>query len=155
MAELNNLPIGTYTLKEIKAPTGYVSDDKTQTIEVKTGETGAVQIVNNKVKGNIEIKKLSDSGKVLPNVEFTVFTEDGKEVQKVVTKENGIANVEGLTYGKYYFLETKTPNGYIEIKQSILLKLKSTIKHLLTVENTEVKGSVKLLKVDNEDISKN
>ena len=56
MAELNNLPIGTYTLKEIKAPTGYVSDDKTQTIEVKTGETGAVQIVNNKVKGNIEIK---------------------------------------------------------------------------------------------------
>ena len=44
----------------------------------------------------------------------------------------------------------------LEIKQSILLKLKSTIKHLLfTVENTEVKGSVKLLKVDNEDISKN
>ena len=58
MAELNNLPIGTYTLKEIKAPTGYVSDDKPQTIEVKTGETGAVQIVNNKVKGNIEIKSL-------------------------------------------------------------------------------------------------
>ena len=39
----------------------------------------------------------------------------------------------------------------LEIKQSILLKLKSTIKQ---VENTEVKGSVKLLKVDNEDISK-
>ncbi len=58
MAELNNLPIGTYTLKEIKAPTGYVSDDKPQTIEVKTGETGAVQIVNNKVKGSIEIKSL-------------------------------------------------------------------------------------------------
>ena len=58
IAELNNLPIGTYTLKEIKAPTGYVSDDKPQTIEVKTGETGAVQIVNNKVKGNIEIKSL-------------------------------------------------------------------------------------------------
>lgn len=81
-AELNNLPIGTYTVKEIKAPTGYVSGDKPQTIEVKTGEIGAVQVVNNKVKGNIEIKKLSDSGKMLPNVEFTVFTEDGKEVKK-------------------------------------------------------------------------
>ncbi|EOO67414.1 TQXA domain-containing protein [Bacillus cereus VD196] len=155
MAELNNLPIGTYTLKEIKAPTGYVSDDKTQTIEVKTGETGAVQIVNNKVKGNIEIKKLSDSGKVLPNVEFTVFTEDGKEVQKVVTKENGIANVEGLTYGKYYFLETKTPNGYIGNKTKYPFEIKEHNKTLtFTVENTEVKGSVKLLKVDNEDISK-
>ncbi|MFJ6276831.1 VaFE repeat-containing surface-anchored protein [Bacillus thuringiensis] len=155
MAELNNLPIGTYTLKEIKAPTGYVSDDKPQTIEVKTGETGAVQIVNNKVKGNIEIKKLSDSGKVLPNVEFTVFTEDGKEVQKVVTKENGIANVEGLTYGKYYFLETKTPNGYIGNKTKYPFEIKEHNKTLtFTVENTEVKGSVKLLKVDNEDISK-
>ncbi|MED3681910.1 SpaA isopeptide-forming pilin-related protein [Bacillus thuringiensis] len=155
MAELNNLPIGTYTLKEIKAPTGYVSGDKPQTIEVKTGETGAVQIVNNKIKGNIEIKKLSDSGKVLPNVEFTVFTEDGKEVTKVVTKENGIANVEGLTYGKYYFLETKTPNGYIGNKTKYPFEIKEHNKTLtFTVENTEVKGSVKLLKVDNEDISK-
>ncbi|MDA2340902.1 VaFE repeat-containing surface-anchored protein [Bacillus cereus] len=155
MAELNNLPIGTYKLKEIKAPTGYVSDDKPQTIEVKTGETGAVQIVNNKVKGNIEIKKLSDSGKILPNVEFTVFTEDGKEVKKVVTKENGIANVEGLTYGKYYFLETKTPNGYIGNKTKYPFEIKEHNKTLtFTVENTEVKGSVKLLKVDNEDISK-
>ncbi|HDX9678108.1 TPA: VaFE repeat-containing surface-anchored protein, partial [Bacillus cereus] len=133
----------------------YVSDDKPQTIEVKTGETGAVQIVNNKVKGNIEIKKLSDSGKILPNVEFTVFTEDGKEVKKVVTKENGIANVEGLTYGKYYFLETKTPNGYIGNKTKYPFEIKEHNKTLtFTVENTEVKGSVKLLKVDNEDISK-
>lgn len=154
-AELNNLPIGTYTVKEIKAPTGYVSGDKPQTIEVKTGEIEAVQVVNNKVKGNIEIKKLSDSGKMLPNVEFTVFTEDGKEVKKVVTKENGIANVDGLTYGKYYFLETKTPNGYIGSKTKYPFEIKEHNKPLtFTVENTEVKGSVKLLKVDNEDISK-
>ncbi|OJD43507.1 collagen-binding protein [Bacillus sp. 4048] len=154
-AELNSLPIGTYTVKEIKAPTGYVSGDKPQTIEVKTGEIGAVQVVNNKVKGNIEIKKLSDSGKMLPNVEFTVFTEDGKEVKKVVTKENGIANVDGLTYGKYYFLETKTPNGYIGNKTKYPFEIKEHNKTLtFTVENTEVKGSVKLLKVDNEDISK-
>ncbi|MFE9081042.1 VaFE repeat-containing surface-anchored protein [Bacillus mobilis] len=154
-AELNNLPIGTYTVKEIKAPTGYVLGDKPQTIEVKTGETGAVQIVNNKAKGNIEIKKLSDSGKVLPNVEFTVFTEEGKEVKKAVTKENGIANVDGLTFGKYYFLETKTPNGYIGNKTKYPFEIKEHNKTLtFTVENTEVKGSVKLLKVDNEDISK-
>ncbi|MDI6678303.1 VaFE repeat-containing surface-anchored protein [Bacillus wiedmannii] len=154
-AELNNLPIGTYTVKEIKAPTGYVLGDKPQTIEVKTGETGAVQIVNNKAKGNIEIKKLSDSGKVLPNVEFTVFTEDGKEVKKAVTKENGIANVEALTFGKYYFLETKAPNGYIGNKTKYPFEIKEHNKTMtFTVENTEVKGSVKLLKVDNEDISK-
>ncbi|KFM95104.1 TQXA domain-containing protein [Bacillus clarus] len=155
IAELNNLSIGTYIIKEIKAPTGYVSGDKPQTIEVKTGETGEIQVVNNKVKGNIEIKKLSDSGKVLSGVEFTVFSEDGKEVKKVVTNENGIAKADGLTYGKYFFLETKTPNGYIVNKTKYPFEIKEHNKTItFTVENTQVKGSVKLLKVDNEDISK-
>ncbi|MGG0458405.1 SpaA isopeptide-forming pilin-related protein [Bacillus mycoides] len=155
IAEQNNLPIGTYTVKEIKAPTGYMSGDKPQIIEVKTGETGEIKVVNNKIKGNIEIKKLSDSGEVLSNVEFTVFTEDGKEVKKVVTNENGIAKVDGLTYDKYYFLETKAPNGYVVNKTKYPFEIKEHNKTLtFTVENTEVKGSVKLLKVDNEDISK-
>ena len=35
MAELNNLPIGTYTLKEIKAPTGYVTDDKHKLLKLR------------------------------------------------------------------------------------------------------------------------
>ncbi|EEK53247.1 hypothetical protein bcere0004_54510 [Bacillus cereus BGSC 6E1] len=92
---------------------------------------------------------------MLPNVEFTVFTEDGKEVKKAVTNENGIAKVEGLTFGKYYFLETKTPNGYIGNKTKYPFEIKEHNKTLtFTVENTEVKGSVKLLKVDTEDISK-
>ncbi|MCI4060401.1 prealbumin-like fold domain-containing protein, partial [Bacillus cereus] len=82
----------------------------------------------------------------------TVFTEDGKEVQKVVTKDNGIANVEGLTYGKYYFLETKTPNVYIGNKTKYPFEIKEHNKTLtFKVENTEVKGSVNLLKVVNED----
>lgn len=75
-------------------------------------------------------------------------------MKKVVTKENGIANVEDA-YGKYYFLETKTPNGYIGNKTKYPFEIKEHNKTLtFTVENTEVKGSVKLLKVDNEDISK-
>ena len=77
-------------------------------------------------------------------------------MKKAVTNENGIAKVEGLTFGKYYFLETKTPNGYIGNKTKYPFEIKEHNKTLtFTVENIEVKGSVKLLKVDNEDISKN
>ena len=44
----------------------------------------------------------------------------------------------------------------LEIKQKYPFEIKEHNKTLtFTVENTEVKGSVKLLKVDNEDVSKN
>ncbi|MEB4820306.1 SpaA isopeptide-forming pilin-related protein, partial [Bacillus thuringiensis] len=74
IASLSSLEIGTYTLKEVKSPTGYVMNEQPQQIEVKTGEIARVTVQNNKVKGCIEIKKLSDSGKTLSKVEFTVFT---------------------------------------------------------------------------------
>lgn len=35
VAELGNLELGTYTVKEVKAPTGYVLDANPKTFEVK------------------------------------------------------------------------------------------------------------------------
>lgn len=58
-------------------------------------------------------------------------------------------------YGKYYFLEIKIFNGYIGNKIKYFFEIKEYNKiFIFIVENIEVKGSVKLLKVDNEDISK-
>ncbi|MBJ7988220.1 SpaA isopeptide-forming pilin-related protein, partial [Bacillus cereus] len=73
-----------------------------QPLEVKTGEVATITVQNVKVTGNIEIKKLSDSGKTLPKVEFTVYTAEGKEITKPPTNEQRIAQVKDLPYGKYY-----------------------------------------------------
>ncbi|MFZ7759983.1 SpaA isopeptide-forming pilin-related protein [Bacillus thuringiensis] len=154
-ASLSGLEIGNYTLKEVKAPTGYVLNDQPQKIEVKTGEVATITVANTKVKGNIEIKKLSDSGKTLPKVEFAVHTADGKEVTKTVTNEQGIAQVKDLPYGKYYFVETKGVEGYLINKTKYPFEIKEQGKTLsFTVENKEVKGNVQLLKVDGENPDK-
>lgn len=89
IASLSSLEIGTYTFKEVKSPTGYVMNEQPQQIEVKTGEIARVTVQNNKVKGSIEIKKLSDRGKTLSKVEFTVFTAEGKEVTKQLQTSKG------------------------------------------------------------------
>ncbi|MGG3043099.1 SpaA isopeptide-forming pilin-related protein [Bacillus anthracis] len=155
VASLSGLEIGTYTLKEVKSPTGYVMNGQPQQIEVKTGEVARVTVQNNKVKGNIEIKKLSDSGKTLPKVEFTVYTEEGKEVTKTITNEQGIAQVKDLQYGKYYFVETKGVEGYLLNQTKYPFEIKEQGKTLtFTVENKEVKGNVQLLKVDGENPDK-
>lgn len=154
-ASLSGLEIGNYTLKEVKAPTGYVLNNEPQKIEVKTGEVATITVANTKVKGNIEIKKLSDSGKTLPKVEFAVHTADGKEVTKTVTNEQGIAQVKDLPYGQYYFVETKGVEGYLLNQTKYPFEIKEQGKTLtFTVENKEVKGNVQLLKVDGENPDK-
>ncbi|HDR5268933.1 TQXA domain-containing protein [Bacillus thuringiensis] len=155
IASLSSLEIGTYTLKEVKSPTGYVMNEQLQQIEVKTGEVATITVQNVKVKGNIEIKKLSDSGKTLPKVEFTVYTAEGKEITKTTTNEQGIAQVKNLPYGKYYFVETKGVEGYLLNQTKYPFEIKEQGKTLtFTVENKEVKGNVQLLKVDGENPDK-
>ncbi|MES9700658.1 VaFE repeat-containing surface-anchored protein [Bacillus sp. JJ927] len=156
MAELNNLPIGTYTVKEIKAPTGYVSGDKPQTIEVKTGETGAVQVVNNKVKGDLEITKVdvADGNNKLPNAEFTIYNEAGKEVVKGKTDDKGIAKFEKLPFGKYTYKETVAPKGYILNEETFSFEIKENgqiIKHIVKDEKIP---SIKTTATDKTDGTK-
>ncbi|MED1107693.1 VaFE repeat-containing surface-anchored protein [Bacillus paramycoides] len=151
-AVLSNLPIGAYTIKEVKAPDGHVLNPTPQAIEIKTGETATVQLKNESIKGNIEIKKLSDNGKVLPGVEFTVFTEDGKAVTKVITNKEGIAKIEGLTFGKYYFQETKALDGYVPNNIKYSFEIKEHNKTLnFEVKNQGVTGGLEITKVDVAD----
>ncbi|KIV72281.1 Cell wall surface anchor family protein [Bacillus mycoides] len=152
VATLSNLPIGTYTVKEVKAPEGHVLSDNIQTIEVKTGEIATIEVKNESIKGNIEIKKLSDNGKILPGVEFTVFKEDGKAVTKVTTNKDGIAKVDGLTFGKYYFQESKALDGYILNTTKYPFEVKEHNKTLtFEVKNQGVTGGLEITKVDVAD----
>lgn len=151
IAEMSNLELGTYIVKEVKAPIGYVLDATPKPFEVKTGEVAFIELKNEQIKGSIQIKKSSDSGKVLPGVEFTVFTSDGKAVQQVTTNKEGIAKVDSIPYGKYYFQETKALDGYLLNKTKYPFEVKEHHKTLtFEVKNEQVKGNVQLLKVDQE-----
>ncbi|OQR53465.1 VaFE repeat-containing surface-anchored protein [Bacillus sp. CDB3] len=151
-AVLSNLSIGAYTIKEIKAPEGHILNPTPQIIEIKTGETASIQLKNESIKGNIEIKKLSDNGKVLTGVEFTIFTEDGKAVTKVITNKEGIAKKEGLTFGKYYFQETQALDGYVPNNTKYSFEIKEHNKTLsFEVKNQGVTGGLEITKVDVAD----
>ncbi|NKW95913.1 VaFE repeat-containing surface-anchored protein [Bacillus toyonensis] len=154
VATLSNLPIGTYKVKEVKAPEGHLLGNNIQTIEVKTGEIATIEVKNESIKGNIEIKKLSDNGKILPGVEFTVFKEDGKTVTKVKTNKDGIAKVDGLTFGKYYFQESKALDGYILNTTKYPFEVKEHNKTLtFEVKNQGVTGGLEIKKVDVADVN--
>ena len=54
---LENLKIGTYFIKEIKAPKGYLINENTYNVEVKAGETSSIRIKNEKPTGSLIINK--------------------------------------------------------------------------------------------------
>ncbi|WP_144572316.1 thioester domain-containing protein [Bacillus paramycoides] len=153
IAELGNLPIGIYNVKEIQAPAGYVLDSNVKKIEVKTGETALLEMKNENVKGELEITKVdvADGNTKLPNAEFTIYNEQGKEVAKGKTNEQGVAKFK-LLYGKYTYKETIAPNGYVMNEETFSFEIKENgeiIKHI--VQDKKVEGELEITKVDVAD----
>lgn len=147
VATLSNLPIGTYAVKEIKAPEGYVLNQNIQTVEVKTGETATIEVKNQIITGDLEITKVdvADGNNKLVGAEFTIYNEQGEEVVKGKTNEQGIAKFEKLPYGKYTYKETLAPEGYVLNEETFSFEIKQDgeiIKHVVKNKKKEVASTV-------------
>ena len=107
----DNLPYGTYYVKEIAAPQGYIlGSESSDGITIKkTAAHGTITMTNEKyTAGSITIKKVDENGNPLAGAEFTLLPGRISET----TGANGIAVFDGLTEGTYTIIETKSPTGY-------------------------------------------
>lgn len=161
------LPLGKYTVKETKAPAGYLPDDAIYAFEIREANTIVTigyKVVNGETQsvgemyfhdkkdenyegGGIGIVKKSDTGKMLTGAEFTVYSASGEPVAVLVTNAAGVARTGemDLPLGTYTIRETKTPDGY---KPDTTARTVSITKNMQMVElnytNESKKGSVEL-----------
>ena len=116
-AKSRDLLYGKYTMKETKAPQGYLPSDTVYEINVNTdGQIIKFDIENNIKKGKVEIiKKDSELKEDLPlaGAEFTIYDLNRNEVDKLITDQNGYAISKDIRYGRYIMKETKAPQGYL------------------------------------------
>ena len=114
VAESKNLEMGKYYYKEVKAPQGIKVDDTLYAFEiVEDGQNVIENMVNYYIRGSFKIYKLAENtNKPLANAEFKIYDEARQEIATLITDEEGIATIDNLVYGTYYFKETKAPNGY-------------------------------------------
>ena len=145
-----NLAVGDYYFKETKAPKGYILSTKQYNFEIKAdtiSEVRQVEVTNEKEEeeiklGLVELKKVdsSNSSKVLQGAEFSLYHSNGKLIKEnLPTDKNGLLTVPDLEEGKYYFIETKAPTGYILSQE----------KHFFTI-NVGEKASIAKITVTNE-----
>lgn len=148
-AYIENLDIGTYTLKEIKTKEGYYLASDRQ-IEINWNETNIQKIENRKQKGQIEVYKVDkeNNKQKLEGVIFEVLDENKKRIETIITNKEGYTITSELPIGKYYLKEVKTNNKYILNQELIEVQIKNEQITTLNVENQKKKGQIEIYKVD-------
>lgn len=136
---------GVYTVREKKAPAGFVLTDKAVTFTVSAeGEiTGTTQIVNTPTR--VVITKVDKaSGAKLPGAQISILDSKSKEVYSGVTNENGELAVIYLPPGEYAYTEVKAPSGYGRnpAAKSFIVEADGTVTGDMTLENEKIEAVI-------------
>ena len=154
-AELSELPLGTYSVKEVTAPANYQLSKQIWTLELdEHGATVAFTAVNYLEQGYISVQKTDEFGHTLSGVEFTVYSDPNctKAICSMTTNDDGVATSAALDCTKtYYVKETKTQHSdYIldETVRSVVVPAKDTawINNGEAVINYLKNGAVGIMK---------
>ena len=138
------LSVGTYYVKEIKAPQNYQLDSTIYKVVINSdgqvvnvGDQGYV--TNRKASGSIEITKTDIvTNKTLPNTKIVIKDENGDVVREGITDENGKVVFEKLAVGKYTYQEKEAPEGYIVDKNEYPFEIKENDEIIKeTMKNTK------------------
>lgn len=117
--EIENLPFGTYYIKEITPGEGYkLNEEKHYFTISKDSPTNEIEISNKVIKQTIKIKKeygYDNNFKPEQNISFNILDLNDNLIKTVTTNELGEAEIT-LPYGKYKIVQLTTTEGYEKIK---------------------------------------
>lgn len=136
---IDKLQKGTYYVKEVSAPTGYVINTDTYKVEIKTNQTTTQTI-----------KNTEPTGEELEGAELTVTDENGEVIDSwTSTKE--AHKVTGLEEGKKYTLtETTCPYGYKQAESITFEVSKDKETQKIEMKDAPILKNVKVQKIDSE-----
>ena len=162
--EIVGLPVGSYILRENKAPENYIPmEDMSFHVRADLYDKALELTVENlpHEKG-VAVLKESPDGTRLKGAEFALYEADNTEVEKVTTDKAGVALFTGLDPGSYYIKETAAPEGYklSDKKFDFTIDSNGVLSgegfagdelYKLTVENRPVEHGFKVKKVSTND----
>lgn len=129
---------GDWIVRETAVPEGYNRmEDYLLHVDQNWTESEPITLVN--IPSTYMFFKSDNRKNALAGATFTVEDENGHMVQEVVSAENGVVTVDGLTPGKYIIRETATVEGFtvsddtievvIDEKYEIPTKLKRFVNY--------------------------
>ena len=152
-----NLPYGTYTYREIAAPTGYTINTQVGKFEITSnGQIVNETIKDNKIEGTVVITKENEAGTPLAGAKIEIINSANKVVYTGVTNSKGEITDANLPYGTYTYREIAAPTGYTINTQVGKFKITSngqvvneTIKDKKVTDTTNSTGDKKVANTTN------
>ena len=169
MATSKELPFGDYIIKESKTPNGYFPLVKDYEFKIDRHDKVVEFTIENKpILVDVIVNKTGETtGKALPGAVFQLkkngeimnFKVGTQVISSLTTDSQGkIKFPQKLGVGKYELIEIKAPSGYLSAKPVKFEITADSVKEnpngiVINVKDKEIKGDVKLVKVD-EDTGK-
>jgi len=116
IAETRSLPLGYYSIKETKAPTGYQLETSALSFSIlRAGQFICITKCNKPLPtqtGSLKVNKVGENNQALAGAVFDVYNANNQYVGRITTNANGVATLGNLPYGTYKLIEVQAPNGY-------------------------------------------
>ena len=146
----NTLLAGDYLIQEIAVPLPitHVLDDTIHEITLAWGETTSITLENTRTATLELLKRDSESEATIPNVSFTLYSPEGKNLGTFTTDSNGyILFSTELPPGEYTLIEVETSPIHILDNAPFTVTLLPGETTVIERENQRQKGRVQILKV--------
>ena len=148
-----DLPVdGTYIVKEIYAPDGFVTSKEEKEFSFEYGKPEEAEVSYEFVFENepttVELTKTDlTTGKELPGAHLKVTDEDGNVIDEWVSTEKAHV-IKELTVGKSYTMtETKPADGYVTAES-----ITFTVENTAEIQKQEMKDDVTKVLISKQDI---
>lgn len=149
-----DLPVdGTYIVKEIYAPDGFVTSNEEKEFTFEYGKPEEAEVSYEFVFENepttVELTKTDlTTGKELPGAHLKVTDEDGNVIEEWVSTEKAHV-IKELTVGKSYTMtETKPADGYVTAES-----ITFTVENTAEIQKQEMKDDVTKVLISKQDIA--
>ena len=151
---INDLIAQKVYIKEESVPNHLVLDKNIHSINVVKDDTVTYTATNVYKTGSLEIKKVdANTGKTVKKAgnEFDIYKSDDTFVATIATDNTGIARLNNIRYGDYYYLERTPAHSYVLNTERKTFEIKEDkVKIETTYANVPTKGKIDLYKCDTD-----
>ena len=108
-----DLPVGTYYVREVVPPAGFILSDEVIEVKITTDEKNTIVFERENTPNHVVLKKTDlTTGKPVPEAFIEIKNEKGDVVFDGETDLNGEIILYELPAGKYTYKETVAADGY-------------------------------------------